>query len=207
MIAVDTSALMAIVLGEPEAEACAAAIAEAGDVIISAGTVAEALIVSDRRGVFEEMTRLIDGLGFEVAPVTPAAARRVARAYSLWGKGVNPAGLNFGDCFAYDVAADYGCPLLYVGDDFSKTDVDSVLVERKGRLMSQQSLFPEAEAEPPQTPTDRLFFAIFPDAVTADRIAGAASRLRAEGGLRGRPQEASRFHVTLHHVEIGRAHV
>jgi hypothetical protein len=50
-----------------------------------AGTVAEALIVADRRGCGQEMRRLIDGLGFDVSPVTPAAARAVADAYACWG--------------------------------------------------------------------------------------------------------------------------
>lgn len=127
MIAVDTSALMAIVLNEPEADACVAALEAEDDVLISAGTVAEALIVAGRRDVGEEMERLIDGLGFEVVVVTSASARRVAHAYETWGKGLHPAALNFGDCFAYEVAKEHGCRLLYVGDDFTKTGVESVL--------------------------------------------------------------------------------
>jgi ribonuclease VapC len=58
-----------------------------------------------------------------VTPVTAATARRVAEAYRLWGKGVHPAALNFGDCFSYVVARDHACPLLYFGEDFSKTDL------------------------------------------------------------------------------------
>lgn len=127
MIAVDTSALMAIVLNEPEADACIAALASEDDLLISAGTVAEALIVSTRRNVGEELASLIDGLGFEIVTVTPASARRIAQAYERWGKGVNPAALNFGDCFAYEVAKEHGCRLLYVGKDFAQTDVGSVL--------------------------------------------------------------------------------
>jgi ribonuclease VapC len=127
MIAVDTSALMAIVLNEPTADTCIAALEAEGDLLISAGTVAEALIVSACRNVGDEMARLIDGLGFEIVSVTPAAARRVARAYESWGKGVHPAGLNFGDCFAYEVAKEHACRLLYVGDGFPKTDVESAL--------------------------------------------------------------------------------
>lgn len=124
MIAVDTSALMAIVLDEPGADGCAAAL-EAEDVlVISAGTVAEALIVAARRNVGEEMERLIDGLGFEVVNVTPASARRIARAYEKWGKGLHRAALNFGDCFAYEVAKEHDCRLLYVGEDFKHTDVE-----------------------------------------------------------------------------------
>ncbi len=127
MIAVDTSALMAIVLNEPEADACIAALEAEDVIVISAGTVAEALIVSARRNVGDELASVIDGLGFEVVTVTLASARRIAQAYEQWGKGVNPAALNFGDCFAYEVAKERACRLLYVGDDFSKTDVEGVL--------------------------------------------------------------------------------
>jgi ribonuclease VapC len=127
MIAVDTSALMAIVLDEPEADACIAALEADDAILISAGTVAEALIVSGRRNVGAEMATIIDGLGFEFVTVTPAAARRIAQAYAQWGKGVNAAALNFGDCFAYEVAREHACRLLYVGEDFSKTDIESVL--------------------------------------------------------------------------------
>jgi ribonuclease VapC len=127
MIVVDTSALMAVVLDEPEAAACIAALEAEADILISAGTVAEALIVAARRDVGEELSGLIDGLGFEIAAVTPASARRIAQAYAQWGKGIHPASLNFGDCFAYEVAKEHACRLLYVGDDFSKTDIESVL--------------------------------------------------------------------------------
>jgi ribonuclease VapC len=127
MIAVDTSALMAIVLDEPEADACIAALASESGLLISAGTVAEALIVAGRRKVGEEMTNLVDGLGAEVVPITSAAARRIAQAYERWGKGLNPAALNLGDCFAYEVAKEHGCRLLFVGEDFSRTDFDSAL--------------------------------------------------------------------------------
>jgi ribonuclease VapC len=127
MIAVDTSALMAILLSEPEADDCAAALEADADLLISAGTVAEALIVAARRSVGEAMKRLIDGLGFEVVNVTPASAHRIAQIYEKWGKGVHAAALNFGDCFAYEVAKEHGCRLLYVGSDFRQTDIESVL--------------------------------------------------------------------------------
>jgi ribonuclease VapC len=126
MIAVDTSALMAIILGEPRADACIAALEAADEILISAGTVAESLIVAARRGVCDEMRSLIDHLGLNVIPVTQASAEHIAQAYSRWGKGRDPAGLNFGDCFSYDVAREHGCRLLYVGDDFAKTDVKRV---------------------------------------------------------------------------------
>jgi ribonuclease VapC len=128
MIAVDTSALMAIVLNEPEADACVGALDAADDLVISAGTVAEALIVATRRNVGEEMARLIDGLDFKVIEVTAAVARRIAQAYQKWGKGMHPAALNFGDCFAYDLAREHGCRLLYIGKDFAQTDAEGVLI-------------------------------------------------------------------------------
>ena len=127
MIAVDTSALMAIILDEPQAGLCIAALEAEEEILVSAGTVAEALIVSGRRNVGGEMTSLIDGLGFEIVTITPAAARRIAEAYGRWGRGVHAAGLNLGDCFAYEVAKEHGCRLLYIGEDFSKTDVESAL--------------------------------------------------------------------------------
>lgn len=127
MIAVDTSALMAIALKEPEADACKAALAAEDEILISAGTVAEALIVSARRNVDTEVGRIIDRLGFEIVTVTPASARRIAEAYQRWGQGQHPVALNFGDCFAYEVAKEHACRLLYVGDDFVKTDIEGVL--------------------------------------------------------------------------------
>jgi ribonuclease VapC len=127
VIAIDTSALMAVVLNEPEAERCSAELETAAGIAISAGTMAEALIVAAMRKVGPEMARLIDDLGFEIVPVTAAVAQRVARAYEQWGKGVHPAGLNFGDCFAYALAQERGCPLLYVGDDFSRADMVSAI--------------------------------------------------------------------------------
>ena len=123
MIVVDTSALMAILLDEPQAQPCMAALADADRLLISAGTVAETLIVADRHNVGEEAEKLINGLGFEIIPVSLASAQSVAQAYRRWGKGVHPAALTFGDCFAYDLARTNACPLLFVGNDFSRTDI------------------------------------------------------------------------------------
>ena len=127
MIAVDTSALMAILLDEPEAGACADALAAGHPVLISAATVAEALIVARGRGARAEMEALIDGSGLEVVPLDAAAARRAADAYVRWGRGFHRAALNFGDCFAYELANSAQCPLLHVGGDFARTDIASVL--------------------------------------------------------------------------------
>jgi ribonuclease VapC len=124
VIAVDTSALMAIVLGEPGSGALMDRLAMEDDVVISAATLAETLIIAARRNVGETMTNLIDEMAFEVMPVTASVARRVSEVYARWGKGLNPAGLNFCDCFAYDAARSKGCPLLFVGNDFTRTDVN-----------------------------------------------------------------------------------
>lgn len=127
MIVVDTSALMAIILAEEHSRAAMRAIADADGVLISAATVAEALIVATRRGVLEEMQRLIGEMNLEIVTVTPVGSQQVAAAYSQWGKGVHPASLNFGDCFAYALAKARNCALLYVGNDFSRTDIQAAI--------------------------------------------------------------------------------
>ena len=125
MIVVDTSALMAILLDEPEADACMALPRAGSELAMSAGTMAEALIVAGRRNVGEEMAGLIDGLGFEIVSVTALAAGRVASAYARFGRGVHAAALNFGDCSAHAAAKERDCPLLSVGNHFGRTDLAS----------------------------------------------------------------------------------
>jgi ribonuclease VapC len=127
MIVVDTSALMAITLNEPRANDCMEALETATEVLISAGTLAEVLIVAGRRGLAADMAETVETFKFNVVPVSEAGARQVAQAYDRWGKGVHPASLNLGDCFAYTLAKQQGCPLLYVGGDFAQTDVLSAL--------------------------------------------------------------------------------
>ncbi len=127
MIVVDTSAIMAVLLGETGADACAHALEAHDQLVMSAGTLAELLIVAERRGLGPEAARLIDGLGIEIVPVTPAAARGVAAAYGRWGKGVHSAALNFGDCFAYEAAQYRDLPLLFIGQDFAQTDIGDAL--------------------------------------------------------------------------------
>jgi ribonuclease VapC len=126
VIAVDTSALMAIVLREPAMQRCVAALSVNTEALISAGTLSEALVVAGRRGVAEQMAALVEGLALTVVPVSEGVARRVAETYSRWGKGQHAARLNWGDCFSYVTAQDQGCPLLYVGDDFARTDLAGV---------------------------------------------------------------------------------
>ena len=127
MIVVDTSALMAILLDEPSGAHCIEAINRQRPVCISAGTLTEALIVGGGRGVGSEMAALIDRFVDEVVPIDESAARRAAEAYARWGKGRHRASLNFGDCFAYALAANRLVPLLYIGDDFSRTDAMSAI--------------------------------------------------------------------------------
>jgi ribonuclease VapC len=127
VIVVDTSALMAIVLREVGWEACSEAIAKADGAFMSAGTMAEAAVVGGQRGLASELFELIDAAGIVVESVTAADAVRVGEAYSKWGKGVHRAHLNLGDCFAYALAKLRGCPLLFVGKDFTRTDIVSAL--------------------------------------------------------------------------------
>jgi ribonuclease VapC len=127
MIAVDTSALMAVVLNEDQAAACSAALTSDRHRLISAVTLAETLIVANGKDVLPHMTAFLDLLRCEVVAVSAETAVRVSRIYETWGKGRDLARLNFGDCFAYDVARTHDCPLLFVGDDFRKTDIVSAL--------------------------------------------------------------------------------
>lgn len=122
-IVVDTSALLAVALGEPAAERCREALDEADDIAISAGTLAELLVVSNLRGVADKIRMLVDGLAMEIVPVDGTMAQKGSEAYRRWGKGVHPAGLNLGDCFAYALAEQRGRALLFVGNDFSRTDI------------------------------------------------------------------------------------
>jgi ribonuclease VapC len=127
VIVVDTSAIMAIALNEPQALDCQRAIASADAASISAGTLSEILVVASGRGVAVEVQQILDVLAPEIVSVDGAMATKIADAYQRWGKGNHPARLNLGDCFAYALAEDRGWPLLFVGKDFSQTNVRSVL--------------------------------------------------------------------------------
>lgn len=87
----------------------------------------EVFVTSEHKGVGPEMALLIEELGLSVVPVTEASARLALFAFRQYGKGRHPARLNFGDCFSYAAAKELGCPLLFIGDDFSQTDITSVL--------------------------------------------------------------------------------
>jgi len=127
LIVVDTSALIAIILKEADAVLCRDVLRDSDDNLISAGTLAEAMIVASGRGIYDEMDELVSGNDLQIVDVTATTSRLVADAYRRWGKGFHPASLNFGDCFAYALAAERGWPLLYVGNDFARTDILSAL--------------------------------------------------------------------------------
>jgi ribonuclease VapC len=126
LIAVDTSALIAAIGDEDLGERCAQVLAS-NELIISAATVTECLIVGTRPQYQGRVGPLLDRLQPEVVVVSEPFARLAADAYRRWGKGFHPARLNYGDSFSYALAELYDCPLLYVGDDFAQTDVRSAL--------------------------------------------------------------------------------
>ena len=128
---VDTSALLAIARGEVDAERYSLAIERSRDISISAGTLFEASIVADRSGdplVSRLFDQIVRESGANTQPVTAEQARIAREAYRDFGKGSgHPAGLNFGDCFAYALAKERNEPLLYKGDGFAQTDIRSAL--------------------------------------------------------------------------------
>ncbi|MGL5861629.1 MAG: type II toxin-antitoxin system VapC family toxin [Phycicoccus sp.] len=130
-IAVDTSALVAVVFGEDDAESLLAAmLRDAGDVVVGAPTRVEAAIVVEARhgaSATRELDLLLDGVGAQTVPLDAEAAVLAIRAWRRFGKGRHPASLNLGDCFSYATARSVGAPLLYQGDDFDQTDIASAL--------------------------------------------------------------------------------
>jgi ribonuclease VapC len=123
---VDTSALLAVLFAEPEAEDFARAIAGAEVSRMSAANLLEAGIVADNQADLRtgrQLDALVANFRLRIEPVTEAQVRIARRAYLNFGRGNHPAGLNFGDCFAYALAKASGEPLLFKGDDFGRTDI------------------------------------------------------------------------------------
>lgn len=122
----DTSAIVAILQAEPEAERLAAALEAASKRRISAATLVETGIVMQARygdAGAREVDVFIEKLSVDVLAVTSAHAALARDAYRRFGKGQHRAALNYGDSFAYALAMALEEPLLFVGDDFSHTDV------------------------------------------------------------------------------------
>lgn len=128
MIVLDTSALITVLLQEDGWEIVRDVLKLDLSFVISAGTLAEARIVAFRRNVSERLELTLRDLAhLTVAPVDEDMSLRMAAAYRSYGKGYHAAALNFGDCFAYTLARDLDCPLLFIGRDFSITNVKRVL--------------------------------------------------------------------------------
>lgn len=124
----DTSALLAVLLDEPEEDRFSDMIEEAEVVRLSAAGYVEAAIYIERNG--DEIRRamldtFIDEFSIRIEPVTVEQAMLARQAFALFGKGRHKAGLNFGDCFTYALVKAYREPLLYKGGGFGMTDLES----------------------------------------------------------------------------------
>ena len=131
---IDSSAIVAIALSEPEADLFVQAISQAPIRRISGGTWIELAAVSVRRKLFTAawLDRMIQHYEIVIEPVTVEQARVGSAAYQRYGIGsTHPAGLNFGDCFAYALAHTTGEPLLFKGD-FDRTDVTPAVKRAPG---------------------------------------------------------------------------
>ena len=127
---VDSSALLAILYREPDAARFEQVIATTANCRMSVANALEASMVVEGRGGIEagdELDAFLQSAGIELAPVTEEHLVAARRAWRHFGKGNHAAALNFGDCFAYALAEATGEPLLFKGDDFSRTDIPSAL--------------------------------------------------------------------------------
>ena len=123
---VDSSVLIAILLGEPEAEYYSKQLANTNDIYISAVSIVESsMVIEYKRG--EQGAKEYDALLDIITPTIVAFDNQQAdlarTAWRQYGKGRHPAKLNFGDCCSYALAKHLNHPLLFKGDDFSKTDL------------------------------------------------------------------------------------
>lgn len=126
MIVIDTSALVAALSGEPEGQRVNAALASSTSSWISAANYFECTTVLAARfgdDAIHDLRLYLHEAGIEIVPVDRDQADMALQAWQRFGKGRHPAALNFGDCFAYALASLRGAHLLFVGDDFARTDV------------------------------------------------------------------------------------
>ena len=124
----DSSAIVALLRDEPEADRLRDSISMAPTLMVGAPTLLETAMVLSRYLGAGTQTALLDvltAIDAEVVPFTQEHAEAAQEAFARFGKGRHPAALNFGDCMAYAIAKVAGHPLLYVGSDFSQTDVES----------------------------------------------------------------------------------
>lgn len=130
MIVIDTSAVIAIALQEPEGDDFARRIAVDAAALLPATAYFEASVVLEGRHgaggrvIFEGLMARLQVIGMRVAPFDASHAERARIAFRVFGKGRHPAALNFGDCLVYATAKTLDAPLLFKGDDFAKTDIE-----------------------------------------------------------------------------------
>lgn len=126
---IDSSALLAVLLDEADAPAIARAIETGSPRLLSAASLLEtAIVIESRKGEAggQELDLLLSRASIEIVTVDPHQIEIARLAWRNFGKGRHPAGLNCGDCFAYALAKSRGLPLLFVGKDFSQTDIVAV---------------------------------------------------------------------------------
>lgn len=125
---VDTSAVLAVLFDEPDAERYSRAIAGVERCLMSAANFLETAIVLEARSGSaggHELDLFIEKAPIQIAAVTADHAQAARRAWRRFGRGNHPAALNFGDCFAYALAEETREPLLYKGHDFTLTDIEA----------------------------------------------------------------------------------
>jgi ribonuclease VapC len=130
VIVVDTSAFFAILADEPERPRFVEAIASADRCVISAATWVEiSIVVSARFGPAGShyLSAFLSRAGVDTLPLDREQADTAIDAYTRFGKGNHPAGLNYGDCFSYALASILNVPLLFKGDNFIHTDIQGAL--------------------------------------------------------------------------------
>lgn len=135
-LVVDSSAVLAILLGEEPARRLAETLRAARGPVVSAATVTELSIVAEARvgpGGAQAALAVLDAGNVVPVPVDSVIAAAALDAWRRFGKGNHPAGLNFGDCFSYASAAHFDVPLLCVGEDFSRTDLRLIDVTEADR--------------------------------------------------------------------------
>lgn len=127
---IDSSALLAVLNREPDSSRLEAAMRTAAPCRMSVANILETSIVVESRGGAEagrELDAFLEHAAIEPVPVTATHLEAARRAWRRFGKGRHPAGLNYGDCFAYALARTTGEPLLYQGNDFARTDIPAAI--------------------------------------------------------------------------------